>query len=818
MGNSSSEPIKNPYLANNQNPNLGERLIAGQDPEDSTFPALTEHAKKKSIFESLNYDNNEDGTFYKEHVHASKRHIHFLETEENIIATWKWIMCFIIGCLTAITAFFIDYVVDKLFALKFTTVEPKITQCEEYEVKCLILPWFMTAMFNIFFVFIAASVCAFVSQAASGSGIPEIKSFLNGISYAPWITLKTMLVKVFGVLFSVGASMPVGKEGPMIHSGAIIAAVAPRYVWRRSSKNQISDNGRYFFRTDSHLRDFVSGGAAAGVAAAFGAPIGGVLFSLEEGASFWNQALTWRVLFTSISTLLVMNTLVSGILKKGANGGGWGNLAKGGLIDFGSFSVEDAHDWDYLDLIIFILMGAVGGLLGAVWNWCQLQITKYRRRRTKWNKYWMVTEACFISLVNTTIYFAVAMSFGTCEHKPSNETLSGTSVKGFFCSGDEYNDMASLAFNTFENSIKDFFHYPGNFQWYTCLGFFIMVATTACWTYGLMIPSGLFVPSIAAGAGFGRMVGELMYMRRKVNRGTYALVGAAAFLGGVVRMTISLTVILVEATNQVGLSFPIMVTLLLAKWVGDIFNHGIYDIHIHLKKIPVLEPEAEETMKRFVCLDVMSTDVVCVERLVRVSDLIAMLKSNNHNGFPVVYEHVCASTDPKGRRFKQHGRLIGNVLRQQMLIVLKFHRWGKLSQDGLTIDKEPLNPDVFTTNYPIDLDIHDMILPGEGEVDDLWIDLKPYMNLFPYTLQPYATLTRAYVLFRGLGLRHIPIVDEDTQVVGYISRVDLSIHNIEELSEHDTLPELPMDYLDRPFGMLDILLFVVVLVCIHAYL
>ena len=77
-----------------------------------------------------------------------------------------------------------------------------------------------------------------------------------------------------------------------------------------------------------------------------------------------------------------------------------------------------------------------------------------------------------------------------------------------------------------------------------------------------------------------------------VEPGTYALIGAASMLGGVTRMTISLTVILVETTNDIAYMLPLMMVVMISKTVGDMFNISLYDLHVELKCIPFVESVA----------------------------------------------------------------------------------------------------------------------------------------------------------------------------------------------------------------------------------
>lgn len=95
------------------------------------------------------------------------------------------------------------------------------------------------------------------------------------------------------------------------------------------------------------------------------------MFSLEEGTSFWNQNLTWKTFFASVVSTFTLNIVLS------AYHGAPGNLSYPGLFTLGQYQ---SFSYRLLELPIFIIMGSVGGLLGALWNHINYKITVFRMR------------------------------------------------------------------------------------------------------------------------------------------------------------------------------------------------------------------------------------------------------------------------------------------------------------------------------------------------------------------------------------------------------------------------------------------------------
>ncbi|KAG5838703.1 hypothetical protein ANANG_G00226400 [Anguilla anguilla] len=232
-----------------------ELAILGEthDEEDEILP--------RKDYESLDYDRC-----------INDPYVEVLEGMNNKKAkkyeAVKWMLVFAIGVTIGLVGLFVDFFVRLFTQLKFKVVEKSVTECTEKG--CLALSLLELLAFNMTFVFIA-SVLVLIEPVAGGSGIPEIKSYLNGVKIPGIVRLRTFLCKAVGVLFAVAGGLFVGKEGPMIHSGAIVGAGLPQF--QSITFKRISFDFPYF-RSDRDKRDFVSAGAAAGVAAAFGLPSG----------------------------------------------------------------------------------------------------------------------------------------------------------------------------------------------------------------------------------------------------------------------------------------------------------------------------------------------------------------------------------------------------------------------------------------------------------------------------------------------------------------------------------------------------------------
>ncbi|GAB6030892.1 hypothetical protein CHUAL_007724 [Chamberlinius hualienensis] len=663
-----------------------------------------------------------------------------------------WIVLTIIGACTGAIAGIIDIAVDVLSIVKYTALKQRVDQCmsgtDDCLGFCLMLWWVM----NLVPILLAAMITVYIEPVALGSGISPIKAYLNGIKIPRIVRLKTMVVKIVGVIMSVAGGLAVGKEGPMIHTGAVIAAGVSqgKSTTLKRDANVLRGN-----RNDHDKQDFVAAGASAGVAAAFGSPIGGMLFALEEGCSFWTPLLGFRLLYCSMISSISLNVVLM------AYKGELIQLIFGSLLNFGKF---ENMTYSFLELPLCVMIGAIGGLIGALFVYLNVKLTIFRMRYIYYRPL-KVMEAGLVAMATATIGFMMIFQLNDCKYlgeDPSKITLQ------LFCGDGEFNVLSALWFQTPELSVRSLFHDPpGSHQMLSLFCVFVCFFFLSCWTYGLSIPSGLFIPSLLTGAAWGRIVGivlQRLYPNATWNNpGKYALFGAAAHLSGVVRMTISLTVILIEATGVSNFGLPLIIIVKTAKYVGDLFTKGIYDAHIDLQGIPFLPSEPPAKSSHITATDIMNRPVIAFKKVESVGRVVDILFEVQHNGFPIVED------TPTTNGIDSFGRLRGIVLRSHILSLLQQKIFCE-TQDGPEMNE--MTYEMLVKAYPRQPVIDEVNISLSER--DYYINFSRYLCKSPYTVNKHATLPQIFRLFRGLGLRHVLVTNKFNEVIGMVTRKDLA--------------------------------------------
>ncbi|XP_044985448.1 putative chloride channel-like protein CLC-g [Hordeum vulgare subsp. vulgare] len=675
----------------------------------------------------------------------------------------KWTFCFAIGVITGVVGFLINLAVENVAGFKHAAVSSLMESSSYWTA------FWVFAGANLALLLLATAITASVSPAAGGSGIPEVKAYLNGVDAPNIFSLRTLAVKVIGNIAAVSSSLHVGKAGPMVHTGACIAAIFGQGGSRRYG---LTWRWLRYFKNDRDRRDLVTIGAGAGVSAAFRAPVGGVLFALESLSSWWRSALIWRSFFTTAVVAVVLRLFV-----ELCGTGRCGMFGKGGLIMYDvSTLFEDLMTYHLKDIPIVVLIGVIGAVLGAFYNFLMIQVLRVYSVINERGRAHKLLLAAAVSVLTSCCVFGLPW-FAPCRPCPAEPNATCGSLnkfRRFHCPPDHYNDLASLMLNINDDAIRNLYatgtndvYHPGSM-----LAFFLASYVLGVLSYGVVAPSGLFVPIILTGATYGRLVAMLLGRHSNLDHGLVAILGSASFLGGTLRMTVSVCVIIVELTNNLLLLPLVMLVLLISKTVADSFNASIYDLIVRLKGLPYLDGHAEPYMRQLSVGDVVVGPLRSFNGVEKVGHIMHVLRTTGHHAFPVIDEPPFATAPV----------LYGLVLRAHLLVLLRKREF---------LPAQERYPKEY--NIAARFEAQDFDKRGSGKQDtvdgvelspeemEMYIDLHPFTNASPYTVVETMSLAKALVLFREVGLRHLLVVPkacDRSPVVGILTRHDFMPEHI----------------------------------------
>ena len=634
-----------------------------------------------------------------------------------------WLPVIIVGGVVGILAGIVDMASALLSSLRFGYCDTllnsrelctgQFTSWETVGGSEFIIFAFLTVLFGC----IATLLVVNFAPKSAGSGIPEIKTILSGINMPDCLSISTLLIKCIGLSFSVGAGLSLGKEGPFVHVAACVG-------------NLTSDLFVKYRYHESKRRETLSAACSAGVAVAFGAPIGGVLFSLEEVSYYFPHKTMWKSLCCAIVASLVLKRIDPS--------------NSGSLI---MFKLNYSHQIHWFEIVPLSVLGVVGGIIGSIFNYCNVKWMKAKRRLPINPLYEVAIVALLTAILNWKVLYLREAATDFLPKLFEQCTPSSTSE---LCDFESTHVMISLMTAA------------------------IVKLFLTIFTFGIKVPAGLFVPSLFVGACCGRLLGMAVRSLRIENSywfrecegipasfcvipGVYAVVGAASVLGGVTRMTLSLVVIVFELTGGLEYLVPVMIAVLISKWVGDWIGGklSIYEMHIVLNGYPYLDPKWESNSIMTMGDLLIPQPIIHLENGIRVCEVTSILESCDYKGFPIL-------DDDK--------HVVGWIPRKCLVYGIDRAR----SLDSAIGSSTEL---LFTKS-------DDFIATNK------LIDLSWFTDTNPLLITSGTPVNRVLQLFKSLGLRSICVTSQSL-LIGVVTRKDLLQYlSMEESAELPSpLPE-----------------------------
>lgn len=337
---------------------------------------------------------------------------------------------------------------------------------------------------------------------ASGSGIPEIEGALEELRPVRW--WRVIPVKFVGGMGALGAGMVLGREGPTVQLGGNIGRMVLDIFRMKSTEARHS---------------LLATGAAAGLSAAFNAPLAGILFIIEE------MRLQFRYSVISIKAVFI-GVIMSSIVFRIFNG-------EGAVIEVGKLANAPVNT-----LWLYLLLGMLFGVVGVLFN---------------------------------TLIFRTQDMFQRLHGGNMRKVLIIGGVLGGICGvlGVIEPEAAGGGFNLIPIAAA------GNYTVGMLLFIFITRVVTTLLCFGSGAPGGIFAPMLALGTLLGTaygMASASLFPAYHLQAGTFAIAGMGALFAASVRAPLTGIVLVLEMTDNYQLILPMIITCLgatlLAQFLG----------------------------------------------------------------------------------------------------------------------------------------------------------------------------------------------------------------------------------------------------------